>query len=152
MSAIRSENTKPELIIRRALHRAGFRFRLHRRDLPGRPDIVLPKYCGVIFAHGCFWHGHECPRFRWPSGDRADFWRNKIIENQRRDEDVAEALKRMGWRFFVVWECALVGKDRRSISSVIAHITAWLNSERQTGTLSGIPSKSSGPQSEEADA
>lgn len=112
MAAIKSRNTSPELVVRRALHKAGFRFRLHRRDLPGRPDIVLPKHRTLVFVNGCFWHGHEnCSLFRLPKS-RTDFWKAKITGNQARDaRDLAE-LEHLGWRTIVVWECALKGKRR----------------------------------------
>lgn len=91
MSGIRGRNTKPEIMIRSLLHHHGFRFRLHVRDLPGKPDIVLPRHHAVIFVHGCFWHGHDCPLFKWP-GTRADFWREKIGRNQSNDNLAREAL------------------------------------------------------------
>ena len=107
MSAIKGRDTKPEMIVRRALHAAGFRFRLHRRDLPGRPDIVLPKYRTVIFVHGCFWHRHKCDKFVWPK-TRAAFWREKIMGNVERDRRVRRELKRATWRVLVVWECSVL--------------------------------------------
>ena len=105
MSHIRGKNTKPELLIRSLLHRSGFRFRIHRRDLPGNPDIVLPKYKTVIFVHGCFWHGHDCKRgARLPKTNR-DYWETKITRNRERDQQHDEELRRKGWRILVVWEC-----------------------------------------------
>lgn len=109
MSGIKGKNTRPEIIVRQALHRAGFRFRLHRKDLPGKPDIVLPKYHAVIFVHGCFWHGHDCRYFKVPK-TRTDFWLNKIMENARRDRMQEEALKSAGWAVFTVWECEIRDK------------------------------------------
>lgn len=106
MSAIKSRDTKPELIVRRMLHRAGFRFRLHRSDLPGRPDIVLPRYRTVIFVHGCFWHGHDYGIFRPPT-TREEFWREKISRNKARDLSNRIALHALGWRVAEVWECEL---------------------------------------------
>lgn len=106
MSGIRGKNTKPEIIVRKALHAAGYRFRLHRKDLPGKPDIVLPKYKTVIFVHGCFWHKHDCRYFKWPK-TRPDFWREKIEGNVERDRLAYEKLEEMGWRVKVVWECEL---------------------------------------------
>src|SRR5690606_16975078 len=85
MSGIRGKNTRPELILRSALHRKGFRFRLHRKDLPGRPDMIFPQYRAVLFVHGCFWHGHNCHLFKWPS-TREEFWREKIAGNIKRDK------------------------------------------------------------------
>ncbi|HVR91635.1 MAG TPA: very short patch repair endonuclease [Novosphingobium sp.] len=106
MAGIRSKDTKPEMILRRSLHRRGFRFRLHRRDLPGRPDVVLPKYGTVIFVHGCFWHGHDCRMFKWPK-TREAFWRTKIEGNSARDTDALANLAELGWNVEVVWECEL---------------------------------------------
>lgn len=106
MAAIKGKDTKPEMLVRRALHRAGFRYRLHVRELPGRPDIVLPKYRLVIFVHGCFWHHHRCPAFVWPK-TRAAFWREKIEGNAKRDRKVRAALRASGWTPIVVWECEL---------------------------------------------
>jgi DNA mismatch endonuclease (patch repair protein) len=104
MAAIKGRDTKPELIVRRQLHAAGFRFRLHRPDLPGRPDIALPKYRTVIFVHGCFWHRHNCRYFKWPK-TRAAFWRDKIGANVLRDRKRRLELERLGWKVLVVWEC-----------------------------------------------
>lgn len=108
MSGIRGRNTKPEILVRGVLHREGFRFRLHVRELPGKPDIVLPKYRAAIFVHGCFWHGHDCPLYRLP-GTRPDFWRNKIERNRDCDRRARDALLAAGWRVAVVWECAIRG-------------------------------------------
>ena len=106
MSGIRGRNTKPEILIRSLLHRQGFRFRLHVRDMPGKPDIVLPRYRAVVFVHGCFWHGHSCPLFKLP-GTRPDFWREKIERNQNNDNRAKRELLADGWRVGVIWECAL---------------------------------------------
>lgn len=108
MAAIKGKDTTPELIVRRMLHASGFRFRLHRRDLPGRPDIVLPKYKTVIFVHGCFWHRHNCRYFKWPT-TRAEFWRAKILSNVTRDKRNRRQLRRLGWSVIVVWECQATG-------------------------------------------
>lgn len=110
MSGIRGKNTKPEIAVRQALHAAGFRFRLHRKDLPGSPDIVLPRYRAVIFVHGCFWHGHGCRYFKVPK-TRTDFWLDKITANARRDRQNEDALMAMGWSVFVVWECDIRDKN-----------------------------------------
>lgn len=111
MSRIRAKDTRPELAVRRLLHRAGFRFRLHRRDLPGRPDIVLTRYRTAIFVHGCFWHGHGCSIFKMPA-TRPDFWSAKIEANRRRDDDAVTGLRGAGWRSLWIWECALKGRGR----------------------------------------
>lgn len=106
MAGIKAKNTKPEMIVRRALHKAGFRFRLHRKDLPGKPDIVLPKYRTVIFVHGCFWHGHGCRNFKWPK-TRVEWWREKIGKNVARDAEKSEALRKMDWKVETLWECEI---------------------------------------------
>lgn len=132
MSGIRGRNTKPEILVRRLLHREGFRFRLHARDLPGRPDIVLPRYRAVIFVHGCFWHGHDCPLYRLP-GTRPDFWQDKIDRNRASDRRARDALLAAGWRVAVVWECALRGTGA-DIGQVAQQLAAWLRSdEKETG-------------------
>lgn len=106
MAGIKSKNTKPEMLLRRALHKRGFRFRLHHRSLPGRPDVVMQKYKTVIFVHGCFWHGHDCRGFKWPK-TREQFWRSKIEANQMRDAEVQKRISVLGWNIEVVWECQL---------------------------------------------
>jgi DNA mismatch endonuclease, patch repair protein len=128
MANIRGKNTRPELILRRALHAAGFRYRLHDRTLPGTPDIILPRYRALIFVHGCFWHGHDCPMFRWPA-TRPDFWREKIERNQIVDARNEQQLEQAGWRQAVVWECALKGKSRWPLAEVIAACALWLRSD-----------------------
>lgn len=105
MSRVKGKNTTPERVVRGILHRLGFRFRLHRRSLPGKPDIVLAKRRTVIFVHGCFWHGHSgCSRASRPSSNVA-FWNAKLDLNHRRDEKVRRELRTLGWRVVVVWEC-----------------------------------------------
>jgi len=105
MRGVKGKNTRPELLVRSILHKAGYRFRLHRKDLPGKPDIALPKYETVIFVHGCFWHQHkQCPDGRIPSSN-TKFWKNKFAANRRRDKLALEALKALGWRVIVVWGC-----------------------------------------------
>jgi DNA mismatch endonuclease, patch repair protein len=127
MSGIRGRNTKPELLIRSLLHRRGFRFRLDARDLPGRPDIVLPRYRAVIFVHGCFWHGHDCPLFKWPQ-TRPEFWRDKIGRNRTNDAKALAALHERGWRVATVWECALRGANR-DLDGVLQRLIDWLQGE-----------------------
>jgi len=127
MSGIRSTNTKPELLLRRGLHRAGFRYRLHDRSLPGRPDMVFPRRGAVLFAHGCFWHGHGCHLFKWPA-TREDFWKKKIARNQEVDARAERALQEAGWRRAIVWECALRGKSRMPVEEVFDRLARWLAS------------------------
>lgn len=134
MRAIRARDTKPELAVRKLLHRRGLRFRLHVRDLPGTPDIVLPKYRAVIFVHGCFWHGHECHLFKAP-GTRTDFWMSKISANQCRDQAAVQALLAAGWRVLTIWECALKGSHRRTPEQVADLSGAWLRSEDRRGEI-----------------
>jgi len=105
MAAIRSANTKPEMRVRSALHALGYRFRLHRKDLPGRPDIVLPRLRTVIFVHGCFWHCHRCKYGSVVPATRADFWAAKRAGNVARDRRNRTALRKEGWRVCVLWEC-----------------------------------------------
>jgi len=128
MSGIRGRNTAPEMTLRRGLHAMGFRFRLHERTLPGRPDIVFPRWRAVLFAHGCFWHGHDCHLFRLPA-TRLDFWRSKIDSNRVRDEQAGKALVAAGWRQGVVWECAMKGRSALSPGDVLAACAAWLRSD-----------------------
>lgn len=107
MSAVKGKNTTPELIVRRYLHQKGFRFRLHRKDLPGKPDLVLPKYHLAIFVHGCFWHQHPYCRFAAIPTSHILFWRKKFEGNAKRDRTQVEALIEAGWRVLVIWECGL---------------------------------------------
>jgi DNA mismatch endonuclease (patch repair protein) len=104
MSAIRSSDTKPELLVRKLAHRCGYRFRLHRKDLPGKPDLVFPGRKAVIFVHGCFWHMHGCPSVRVPKSN-ADYWQPKLERNQRRDAESISALRSQGWKVLTIWEC-----------------------------------------------
>jgi DNA mismatch endonuclease (patch repair protein) len=106
MSGIRGRNTKPELVVRRHLHRAGMRFSL-RSKLPGRPDIVLPKYNSVVFVHGCFWHRHEGCRYCTMPSTNVEFWTLKFDQNVARDARAVEQLRQLGWRVFIVWSCEL---------------------------------------------
>ena len=128
MSGIRGKNTKPELLIRKALHARGFRYRLHC-DLPGKPDICLPRHRAVIFVHGCFWHGHECHLFKWPA-TRPEFWRAKIGRNGEVDRAVESRLSDDRWRVAVIWECALKGRERLPLEDVISTCANWLRSDR----------------------
>ncbi|OAN82392.1 very short patch repair endonuclease [Jannaschia sp. EhC01] len=136
MAAIRGVDTRPEMTIRKALHARGFRYRLHAKGLPGKPDLILPKYTAAVFVHGCFWHGHDCPLFRWPK-TREEFWRDKIGRNQTRDVDVRRQLGADGWRVAVVWECALKGRGRLPLAHVIDSLSVWLSSDAKELSIEG---------------
>jgi len=136
MAGIRSKNTKPELIIRKGLHRKGFRFRLHDKGLLGKPDLVLPRYQAVVFVNGCFWHGHDCHLFRVPA-TRTDFWKQKISKNKENDKIATASLSDDGWRIATVWECALKGKGKIKEDDVIEMLSSWLKSEECTISIRG---------------
>lgn len=142
MAGIRGKNTKPELVLRRGLHALGFRFRVHRRDLPGQPDLVFPKHRAVIFAHGCFWHGHNCHLFKWPKS-RAAFWRDKIGQNKTRDAAAVARLRSDGWRVAQVWECALKGRGRHDPERVLKSCSDWLLSSADMLEISGCEERTS---------
>lgn len=129
MRAVKSKNTKPELMIRHALHALGFRYALHRKDLPGKPDLVFPKYQAVIFINGCFWHGHDCSAFSWPK-TREEFWREKISTNMVRDLINCRDLHDLGWRVATIWECSLKGKSKPDFEGVISTASTWLKSDK----------------------
>lgn len=136
MSAVRGKNTRPELLLRCHLHKAGYRYRLHVKGLPGKPDLVFPGRRSVIFVNGCFWHCHECHRFSWPK-TRESFWRAKILGNKERDGRNQTELLLAGWRVGVVWQCALEGRGSLGIDAVTAECERWLDSTEQTLTVSG---------------
>jgi DNA mismatch endonuclease, patch repair protein len=136
MAGIKGKDTRGELAIRRGLHRLGFRYQLHRKDLPGRPDLVFPKYGAVIFINGCFWHAHNCHIFKWPS-TRTDFWKDKIGKNRIRDTKNMENCMHSGWRVLVIWECALKGKTRRNLNEVIHTTANWLLYDSQSAEIEG---------------
>ena len=122
MSHIRSTNSKPEVIVRKYLFSQGLRYRKNVRELPGCPDVVLPKYKTVIFVNGCFWHKHNCSRFVWPSSNQ-DYWKHKILANVERDRKNLFRLEELGWRVITIWECELKKKDRGvRLAKVIAEI------------------------------
>ncbi len=127
MSRIRTKGTAPELALRSALHSAGFRFRLHRKNLPGKPDILLPKYRIVIFVHGCFWHHHEgCSKSKLPATNK-EFWNGKIAANVERDKRNLAELEKLGWRIAVVWECSL--KNQRSKTATVEALFSWVRTD-----------------------
>ena len=120
MSLVRHKNTKPEMMVRQLVHALGYRFRLHRKDLPGKPDLVFPSRRAAVFVHGCFWHQHpdpECRLARMPKS-RQDFWRPKLEGNRKRDERNIVALEAAGWRVLIVWECQI--KDSASVANRLA--------------------------------
>lgn len=125
MSNIRGKNTSPELLIRKALHARGFRFRVHAKNLPGTPDLVLPKYKAAVFVHGCFWHGHRCRYFKVPQ-TRREFWLDKIGKNQARDEQQIAALRALNWRVLIIWECAVRSMRKQRTPLLIDQIVCWL--------------------------
>ena len=112
MGGIRGKNTKPEMVVRRALHALGFRFRLHRKDLPGSPDLVLPKHRKVVFVHGCFWHGHECRAGRNRPASQKPYWEAKLERTRQRDVLNIVRLQAQGWSILTIWECELRSADR----------------------------------------
>lgn len=136
MSGIRGKNTRPEIIIRKHLFAAGFRFRLHRRDLPGAPDIVMPGRRVAVFVHGCFWHLHEGCRFAKLPGTRSEFWKEKLEGNAARDIRVIDALLEQGWRVLVVWECAV--RDEKSLGDLRGSLARWVNGKKVRGAISGV--------------
>jgi DNA mismatch endonuclease (patch repair protein) len=135
MSGIQATNTRPEIFLRHGLHALGFRYRLHAKNIPGKPDISLPKYNALIEIYGCFWHGHGCRYCKTPSTN-ARFWKNKIIENQRRDRRNLGRQMETGWRCLVIWECAIRMSQRSSTTldavSLAAH---WLTGSGDTAII-----------------
>lgn len=124
MAKIRGKNTKPELIIRSALFRMGYRYRLHKANLPGKPDIVLPKHKTAIFVHGCFWHFHrDCREGRIPSSNSA-FWKNKLEKNIDRDQRNIEKLKNNGWKVVTIWECEIEDNLEKSLTTILSNLCA----------------------------
>jgi DNA mismatch endonuclease, patch repair protein len=134
MSGIRSRDTRPEKVIRSALHRLGFRFRLHGTEVPGRPDLVLPKYRAAVFVHGCFWHGHDCPLYR-PPGTRTEFWCAKISRNRARDVEVRVLVLKSGWRHLTIWECSIRGAGKLVSHRVAERTAHWLRGRRKAGEI-----------------
>lgn len=136
MSGIRGKNTKPELVVRKALFAKGLRYRLHDRRLPGKPDIVLPKYQAVIFIHGCFWHGHNCYLFKWPK-TRKQFWKRKITRNRIVDKKAITNLRAEGWRVLTLWECSIKGRSDKSVEVVVKKVLKWIKSPKRIHQIAG---------------
>jgi DNA mismatch endonuclease (patch repair protein) len=138
MAGIRSKNTKPEILIRKGLHARGLRYSLHSKNLPGKPDIVMPKWKVIIFVHGCFWHRHECALSTLPENNR-DFWRKKLSENFDRDLVTATALLSAGWRVAYVWECALRSKSAlQQLDRGIDALVSWVKTPA-AGVFTELP-------------
>jgi DNA mismatch endonuclease (patch repair protein) len=136
MRGIRGKNTRPEILVRKAIFAEGLRFRLHRKDLPGNPDIVLSRKKVLIFVHGCFWHQHTECRFAKMPASNADFWQKKLNANSARDRKILEELNRLGWRVLIVWECAT--RDR-SLLKVLGHmICEWIKGDESMGSIPDI--------------
>ena len=139
MSGIRSRDTRHEIEIRKRLFAYGFRYRLHDTRLPGKPDIILHRYRAVVFIHGCFWHAHDCSLFRMPS-TRVKFWRDKLARNREKDTANNNALRNLGWRISIIWECAFRGpgkKREKEIDAIVKKIVKWLKSGRNSLEVRG---------------
>lgn len=136
MSGIRGKNTKPEIAIRKRLFAEGFRYRIHDKRLPGKPDLVLPKYSAVIFVNGCFWHGHDCKLFKLPSSNQ-DFWKKKIGDTVTRDVKNHAELIHANWRVLVIWECAIRGRSQVDMDDVIRKTAEWISSSGSSDVIRG---------------
>lgn len=135
MSGIRAKNTRPEMFLRQGLHALGFRFRLHAKDIPGKPDIVLPKYRALVVVHGCFWHGHNCRYFKLPQ-TRPEFWQEKIEANRKRDLRDAELQHNSGWRSLIVWECAVrAGMKSKPAIDLVTLVSDWLETSSSCASI-----------------
>lgn len=137
MSRVRSKDTKPELLIRKGLHALGFRYRLHAKNLPGKPDLVFAKYRSLIFVNGCFWHGHLCDLYRFPKSN-TEYWKGKIKRNVERDAANLKRLNDTGWRILIIWECAIKGKARLPIEKVLNTASEWLLSDKPNCEIAGL--------------
>jgi DNA mismatch endonuclease (patch repair protein) len=136
MSRIRGKDTGIEVTVRKGLHRLGFRYRLGGAGLPGRPDIVLPKYRAVVFVHGCFWHGHSCPLYRLPK-TRTEFWRAKVEANKERDARKTAELRKADWRVETVWDCQIRGKAPDAINALVARLATRIKKRAPAGVAVG---------------
>ena len=131
MSRNKNKDTALEILIRKAIHAKGFRYKLHDKKLPGKPDLVFPKYKAVIFINGCFWHGHGCSLFKWPATNE-DFWKKKISGNQKRDLSNIQKLKSSGWKVLTVWECSTRGVHKIGLDASVEQISDWLQAGTST--------------------
>lgn len=135
MSGIRGRDTRPEMVVRQALFAAGFRYRLHRRDLPGAPDVALGGRKVAVFVHGCFWHRHKGCRYAKLPATRPEFWKAKLDGNVERDSRTIDALQAMGWRVLIIWECAI--RDRETRSTLPETLADWIRGDATLGELAG---------------
>ena len=142
MSNVGQKDTAPERLLRSALHRAGLRYRLHVRNLPGTPDLVFPRFSAVIFVHGCYWHSHGCYKSTVPKSNR-DFWEKKFRVNRTRDARNKLAILELGWRVLVIWECALFGKHSLQLDDIVMEVKTWLKGTSQERQISGQSQKES---------
>ena len=136
MRGIRTRDTKPEVLFRKGLHRRGYRYRLHPKGVPGKPDLVLPRYNVAVFVHGCFWHFHECSLFKMPT-TRRDFWQAKLSRNRDRDQRVVGEIGETDWRLLTVWECAFRGPSRIGLDEVLGLVQPWLVSDSESLEIRG---------------
>lgn len=137
MAAIRSANTRPEIIVRKLLHATGFRYRLHRGDLPGKPDLTLAKWNALIEVHGCFFHSHDCHLVKKRPAANAEFWEKKLAGNAERDRRNAKAAAARGWRRLVIWQCAITGRTRLDPNDLGSRMSDWLRGSDITGEIRG---------------
>jgi DNA mismatch endonuclease (patch repair protein) len=138
MASVGQKDTGAELVLRRALHKIGLRYKLHDRTLPGSPDLVLPRFHAVIFVHGCYWHSHGCHRATVPK-NRHEFWVAKFKANRSRDKRNVRSLLKSGWRVLIVWECVLLGNKFLPAPNVINSVCTWLNGTNHNGQIPGNP-------------
>ena len=142
MAGIRGKNTNPEMLLRAGLHRRGLRYRLHDRSLPGSPDMIFVQHRAVLFANGCFWHGHFCHLFKWPT-TRPTFWKQKIEATRHRDTEAHAALRQEGWRVAIVWECALKGLAKLPLAKILDKCETWVRSDALELEIIGIETRPS---------
>lgn len=125
MASVKGKDTSPELLVRKELHRRGFRYRLYPKDIPGKPDLVFPKFNAIIFIHGCFWHGHNCEKGKLPKSNLS-FWEEKIVKNKQRDRKNVVKLKKEGYKILTIWQCKIIGKRKMPIKILGDKVESWL--------------------------